>query len=98
MSHVAFKIIPVTCQYEQAPYVMSLIFILMSLGSMSHVNFKKRLRRHVKFKHQGSYCVGSQTLSVKGGSRVQTRGWLAMGWGRAEWGGVEEWVADCRED
>ena len=35
------------------PHVMSLIIFSMSLGSMSHVDFKKGLCRRVEFKGQG---------------------------------------------
>ena len=31
----------VACRIQELPHVVSLIFFLMSLGSMSHVDFKK---------------------------------------------------------
>ena len=36
-------------------YIVSFIYILMSLGLMSHVDFKKYLCRRVEFKHQGPF-------------------------------------------
>ena len=42
------------------PHVMSLINVPMSIGSMSHVDFKKGLCRPVEFKGQGP--TGARSL------------------------------------
>ena len=53
MSHVASKML--SCYMSN---VVSLIFLLMSLSSMSHVDCKKKPCRRIEFKGQGplSYC------------------------------------------
>ena len=43
----------VTCPFQEMTRVMSLILFLMSLGSMSHVNFKKGPCRRVEFRGLG---------------------------------------------
>ena len=47
-SHVAGRI-------EEIPHVVSLTFFLMSLGSMSHVDFKKCPCRRVECRGRGPY-------------------------------------------
>ena len=44
-------------------YVMLIVFFLMSIGSMSHVEFKKQPCRPVEFKGQGPYS-GDQVASA----------------------------------
>ena len=50
-------------------HIMSLIFCLMSIGFMSHVNFKKRPCRPVEFKGQGPLAgrAGVDPEGVGGG-------------------------------
>ena len=55
-------------------HVMSLIFFPMSIGFMSHVDFKKRPCRPVKFKGQGPQWP----LAVLEGWLLE--GWLLEGW------------------
>ena len=43
-------------------YVMSIVFFLMSIGSMSHVEFKKQPCRPVESKGQGPFMSGSVKL------------------------------------
>ena len=43
----------VTCKFKESVNVLSLILFFMSLGSMSHVWFKKSLCRPVEFRGQG---------------------------------------------
>ena len=45
---------------------MSLISFLMPLGSMSHVDFKKRPCRHVKFRGQGPSEWSGRELLIAG--------------------------------
>ena len=56
ISHVAPKMCPCHMSILRI-YLLSLIFILMSLGSMSHVDLKKQPFYHVKIKHNGLYRV-----------------------------------------
>ena len=52
-THVDFKSLISHVQFKDWP--MSLIFFLMSIGFMSHVDFKKWLCRPVEFKGQGPH-------------------------------------------
>ena len=48
------KLSNVACRIPVKAYVVLLMFFLMSIGSMSHVNFKKWPCSPVEFKGQGS--------------------------------------------
>ena len=56
----------VACRIEEMAHVMSLIFFPMSIGFMSHVDFKKGPCCPVKFKGQGPlyYITSVDTRSV----------------------------------
>ena len=47
------------------PHVVSLILFLMSLGSMSHVDFKKCPCRRVEFRGRGPLLPSSNGKSVR---------------------------------
>ena len=49
------------------PYAMSFIFIIMSLGSMLFVGFKKWPCRHVDFKGPGPQKIGGADGGRGGG-------------------------------
>ena len=57
----------VACRFSEMVHVVSLIQIVMSLGSMSRVDFKKRSCRPVDFKDQGPQ---HGRLQIEGGMLV----------------------------
>ena len=40
------------CRSSEMPYVVSLVYLAMSISSMSHVYFKKMPNRHVEYRGQ----------------------------------------------
>ena len=54
----------VACQIQGMAYVMLMIFFLVSIGSMSHVDVKKWPWRPVKFKGQGPFVIEASGLGA----------------------------------